>query len=190
MPDVIQIGKWVISKTAFDVLVPLLSGLIGVLAGGFVTYLTSKSIEDRKWNRELKYKRQEEKRKSIAMALEWIEPLQQALSKAMLLSSRYQMYGDQPPMGISQEEFNQKYPDVISTLAKHDLPANLRVLLPGDAYKKSFEIIAGLEDLRILPLRGIKEFGKAGDLINSLQTKLDSLQQALSDEYEKTYHVD
>lgn len=184
--DTIQIGTLVISKAIFDVLVPLISGLVGVLSGGLITYLTTRSIEDRKWRREITYKRQEEQREAIALVLEWIPPLQAALSKAMLMSTRYQMQGNDPAERMTQEEFMREYPHVLSELTKYDLPGRLRVLIPG-AYDQSFQIIEGLNQLRSLSLSRMKTFEEAGKLVADLHTKLERFRHSMADAYLQTY---
>ncbi|GEM_PF-6001964 len=84
MGDSVQIGSLVISRAVFDVLSPL----IGVIIGGLVTYFTTRAVEDRKWKREIRYEKQKELREGIAVALEWINPLHNALTRASLMSTR------------------------------------------------------------------------------------------------------
>lgn len=44
-PDVVQIGPFIISKVVFYTAVPLIS----VVMGGLITYLTTRAIENKKW---------------------------------------------------------------------------------------------------------------------------------------------
>ncbi len=181
-PDTVQLGSWTISKALFDVIAPLLSGLIGTLTGGLITFLVTRATEDRKWQREIRYKAQEERREAIAIALEWIAPLEQALTKASLISNSFQ-FGR-----IDQQRFLGDYPDVISRLTKLDPPARLRVFLPKDAYSISFEVIDGLEQLKHLSFDGLETFKACSDLVTSLREKVQKLQTYLEEEYRKTFN--
>jgi hypothetical protein len=50
----IQIGNYLISRYALDILVPLLSGLVGTVVGGTIAFLSVRSSANRKWNQEKK----------------------------------------------------------------------------------------------------------------------------------------
>ena len=181
-PDTVQIGSLVISKTLFDILVPLVSGLIGTITGGFITYLTTRAIEGRKWQREKEEKLKEQKREAISVALEWIAPLDQSLTQASIASSAFQQ-GD-----IDQEKFLKDYPYVISSLTTLDPPARLRVMLPENSYAMSLEVIRGIDELKSLALRGrMKSFMACTKLVSALRQKIDKLDSYLKEEYLKTF---
>jgi hypothetical protein len=171
----------IISKAVFNVIAPLISGLVGTLTGGLITFLVTNSIENRKWRRETEYKLKEEKREAFAVALEWIAPLQQSLTKASLVRSAYQ-FGR-----IDQERFLERYPDVIPSLTKLDPPARFRAVLAKDAYALSFEIIYGLDRLKDLSMQGIAAFEDCADLESELREKTGKLEDYLQEQYLDTF---
>ena len=180
-PDSVQIGSLVVSKPLFDVVVPLISGLVGTLTGGLITFLVSTATDNRKWRREKGYKLQEQRREAIGIALEWIAPLQQALTKASLVSSAYQF------RRIDRAKFSKDYPYVISSLVELEPSAKLRALLPKDAYRMSFEIIHGLEELKHLSLEGLETFKACSDVVSALRAKVENLQSYLEEQYRATF---
>jgi hypothetical protein len=163
LPDTVQIGSLQISKTLFDVLVPLISGFLGTFVGGFITYFVTKASENRKWQKEKNDLFQEHKRKALAIVLEWIGLLQKALSDASFLSSRFQR-------GIiDHESFVRDFPYVISVLKENEPPASFRVMLPEDVYSLSREIVDGIEKLKYLVLENPKPDTDYFNLVATLE---------------------
>lgn len=119
--DCIKIGSIIISKQALDALMILAS----VVIGGFVTYLTTRTLEFQKWKIQKKDKEQEELREALAIALEWITPMQNSLIYAESLLTQF--LKDQ----ISIQEFSAKWPNLLSELMKKEIPARLKVHLPS-----------------------------------------------------------
>lgn len=175
-PDTVQIGSLVISKSLIDVLLPLL----GTLIGGLISYLATTAAEDRKYRREKKDRLQEQQREALALALEWIEPIGNALTRATSVSRSLQMHL------IDENQFLHDYPDLIASLANMDPPARLRVFLPKDAYPTVNEIVSELDTIKAKAL----SHGTLMECIElgaDLSVKLGNLKNYLEDEYRKTF---
>lgn len=179
--DAITLWGWEISKELFDVFVPQLSLVVGILLGGVTTFLTTSALERHKWKRDLSYRYQEGRRRAILAAFGWVRPLQQALTKAASGSSAHQSGR------IDKDTFLERYPDVISTLVKLDPPAHLKALLPKAAYPISFEIIRGLEELRFLSSVSPSSLATWSSLVARLTKKMIELENYLAEEYRGTF---
>lgn len=68
-----------------------------------------------------------------------------------------------------------------------DPPAHLRVILPEDANPMSWEVIDGLEELKLLSLEGMSTFKTCSDLAADLMTKVKQLDDYLAEEYRGTF---
>jgi len=136
--DVVQIGPIIISKAVFDALIIIFS----VIVGGLITYLTTRTIESQKWEQQKKDKRQEQYREALAMALDWIAPIESALTQIESISSSYVWNH------ISREEFQKRWPNLLSKLGilEKAIPARLQVLLPSAAYN-GLQIVRQIEEL-------------------------------------------
>jgi len=176
----VQIGPLVISKSLINVLIPLIGTLIGTLIGGLISYLAITAAEDRKYRREKKDKLQEQQREALALALEWIMPIENALTRASLLGTSFQRHL------IDEHKFRHDYPDLISSLANMDPSAHLRVFLPKDAYPRVYEIVEGLHTLRSMALRH-ETLMECIELEADLSIKVGNLKTYLEDEYRKTF---
>jgi hypothetical protein len=175
-PDTVQIGSLLISKSILDIVFPLL----GTLIGGFITYLATSVIENRKWKRERVGKLQEQQREAVARALDWMVPLSSALIQVESLTSALQSNS------IDEEQFRNKYPDVISTLAKMDPPSHMIVMLPESAYARGHEILMGFERLKALNLMSHSS-NECFDMVSTLRAMINGLQDYLRQEYLKTF---
>ena len=185
----IQIGPFIISKAALDMIIPLIS----VVIGGLITYLTTHAMENRKWQHQRRDKMQEQRREAISRVLDdWIDPIHSALTEASLLASGYIR------KTISEDVFRKKWPDLLSELAKRDLPRTLIVLLPTDAYELSHQITSKLEELWSFILLSepvgkttVEDYWQRLDSvarhIENLQGMLDTLNKELIEEYKKTF---
>jgi hypothetical protein len=187
-PEVVQIGPYVISKIAFEAFVLLTS----VCIGGFITYLTTRSIENRKWAEQKKHKRQEQRREALAQALEWIPPIHVALTKAQLKVSRLHK------KEITRNELIRQWPNLLSELAKRDLPMRLNVLLPITVNRRVNQILEQLQDLQSFALRAndtskpskdewIATFHAFVERHSAIEENLKALKQELTSEYENTF---
>ena len=191
MPDdVVQIGPVIISKVVFDVLTIIFS----VVVGGLITYLTTRRIEIQKWEQQKKDKRQEQYRESLAMALDWVAPIESALIHVQSLSSSY-IWKD-----ISRGEFQKRWPDLLSKLSSIDkaIPARLQVLLPPAAYD-GLNIVQEIDELyhyllfsdspaEQVDFQSVSErINGASDRIVSIRKMFSDYKKLLKDEYESTF---
>ncbi len=60
----------------------LLSGFIGVLVGGIVTYLATSLIESQKWKQQRQDRHTDDRRAALQKAVEWIAPIEFAVVRA------------------------------------------------------------------------------------------------------------
>ena len=110
----------------------LLSTLLGVIVGGIITFLTTWTIENQKWKQQKKDKYLQDRREALGMAMDWIDPIDQAINHAISLSS---------PFGGKLEEWRQYWPNLQGEIAKIDLRPRHRVLLHEDIYAGARPII-------------------------------------------------
>ena len=168
-----------------DTLLPL----IGVLIGGLITYLTTRALDGRRWQREKKDRLQERQREALALALDWLAPIEAAWIRASG-SALSLIHGR-----ISEDEFLNRWPDLLSALSKRDIPAPLRVLLPHTAYEKGFEIIEHLDALNDFSLAAQARDGKSiletcDQFVQhekQFKQTLKMLEQELVEAYKKTF---
>jgi len=187
-PEVVQIGPYVVSKIVFEAFALLTS----VVIGGLITYLTTRTIENRKWAEHKRDKRQEQRREALAQALEWIPPIHIALTKAQLKVSRFHK------KEISRNELIRQWPNLLSELAKKDLPMRLSVLLPRTVNQRVDQILEQLQNLQSFALHSsdtvkpnkdewIATFNVFVDRNSALQENLNALRRELTSEYERTF---
>jgi hypothetical protein len=180
--ELVRIGPIVISTVAFNALVALLATLIG----GLLTYLATALAEHRRWKREKRDRFSGEQREAIALALEWIEPLESAVIWASALAGAA-LRGNH-----NQEAVHEQWPHVLTDLKTRDLPARLRAVLPDAVYQGAFDIVRQLDGLRIQavacsqalaagqrPVPGYEEafknIGRLEDSLSAFKTKLAGL---------------
>jgi hypothetical protein len=183
--DIVKIGPLEISRVVFDIFIPLIS----VVIGGLITYLTTRALESRKWKQEKKDKLQEKRREALALALEWLAPIEAAWIRASSVASAF-IRGD-----ISEEEFRKRWPDLLSELVKRDLPASLNVLLPPEAHKRGLLILRQLDDLRHASyssgITNSKSFMEKFEGIfqhqENIRENMRLLEKELVEEYNKTF---
>jgi hypothetical protein len=187
MPDqMIQIGSFALSRPVFNALSPLM----GTIIGGLITYLVTTSAERRRWKQQKKDALAQARREGVAIALEWIEPIERCVSAAsMKVSSVLHRATD-------QEDLFKNWPDLLSDLTRLDVPARFRVLLPGDFYARGLSIVRGLDDLRLDAVRFQQEiqiqtqapaFQKCLDRLEELGDQVKVLRDRLTEEYEATF---
>lgn len=141
--EVVQIGSFQASKMLLDIVFPL----IGVIIGGVVTYLVTTASERQRWRQAKQDRLAEAKREGIAIALQWLDPMELAISRANMLLSAY-LQGD-----MDQEEFMERWPYLLGELKKYEIPARLRVLLPSELYVQSIRIVQCLDEIRTAGVR-------------------------------------
>lgn len=185
--EMVRIGSFEVSRVVLDILYPL----IGVIVGGVITYFITTAAERLKWHQAKQDRLLETKRESIAIALQWIDSMELAISKAnMLLSTHLQ--GD-----MEQEEFMERWPYLVGELKVYDIPVKLRVLLPNELYERSNHIIRGLDEIRTdgvrygqkaklqkKPFLGLHECGVKLDMLSA---EVKKLAEDLVRMYRKTF---
>jgi hypothetical protein len=187
-PDTVQIGPIIISKSVFDALMVLVS----VIIGGLVTYFTTQAIEHKKWRERKQDKMQEYRREALALALEWLPPIEIAIYKASVLSSGFLRNE------LSEDKMRKDWPHLLHDLAMKDLPMRFNVLLPSATQKRIDDIISLIEDLQSFALRTkpVKKMEKEewmqslrsiAERTSRLNANSEALNQELKSEYEKTF---
>lgn len=186
--ECIQIGNYLISKDVLDVLIPLVSSLVGILIGGAIAYISVRSSDNRKWEQEKKDKLSVERREAIAIALEWFNPFRDAMTKARLLTGSY-LQGR-----IDKERLRTRWPDLISHPGLKDPPPRLQVWLRTDTYKRAFSIIGKLDNFvfeinRYPPTADewANQFSQYSDYLFDLEKELEDLEKDLMEEYQQTF---
>lgn len=130
--------------------------LLGVFIGGFIAYLTARGVESRRWKHERQEKLSVLRRNAMAVALEWIEPMRNAESRASSLVMAA-IQGN-----FDHEQFLKEFPYLLGELVKKDLPADQRAVLPDNIYERGHRIVHDMEQL--IPL-GVK-FGQEASVMN------------------------
>jgi hypothetical protein len=187
--DFVQIGSITISRVVFDVFTIILS----VITGGLVTYLTTRAIENQKWKQQKKDKQQEQYREALALALDWIAPIDTALIRVESLSSAFIWNR------ITEAEFRQRWPDLLNDLSRLDraMPAKLKVLLPENIYS-GLKIVNSIDELythllltehraQISGDAFVERIKNARDQIVVIKKLSEDYKNLLVDEYKNTY---
>lgn len=179
--EIVRIGSLEVSKSILEVVFPLL----GVVIGGLVTYLVTSAAERQRWRQAKQDRLAEAQRGGISIALKWLDPMDRAISRANLLLSTH-LHGE-----MEHEEFMVRWPRLLDELTEHDIPKELRVLLPDGLYIRGNRIVRKLDEVRTLavrfgktPFRGLQECGAKLDAIAAEVKQLD---QELAEMYRETY---
>jgi hypothetical protein len=98
---------------------------------------------------------------------------------------------------IDYERFLSEFPNLLSELAKKDLSAELRAVLPDGIYARGLHIVRGLEEARSLgvkygqevrnkgkPLAGFQECSAKLDFI---EQQINTLEIHLKEEFSRTF---
>jgi hypothetical protein len=160
------------NEEAASKLLTIAGPLLGVVVGGLISALSTWGLEHRRWRRNRSEKLEALRRDALTAALEWIEPMRNAESHASSLVMAV-IRGD-----VDDEQFLEEFPYLIGDLAKKDLSASLRAILPDDGYSRGHEIVRNLEELRFLGVRFSKEARLKGQPIMGFQecsAKLDHI---------------
>ncbi len=140
--------------------------------------LTAYGIERSRWRRERQEKLTGLKREALAAALEWIEPMRNAESRAsgLVMSA---IRGE-----VSHEDFLERFPYLLGDLVKKDLPANQRAVLPDNVYARGHGIILEFDELQYLGVRYGQKAKVMGKLMAGFQessAKLDTIGKQISE---------
>ena len=166
--------------------------LVGVVIGGLISALSTWGLDRQRWRRDRREKYAALRRDAIATALEWIEPMRSAESRASLLVTAA-INGD-----VDAEQFLSEFPHLVGDLAKKDMSGVLRAVLPEDAYTRGLEIVRSLDELRFLgvkygqearvkgrPMAGYQECSAVLDAIRQRITRLETdLRKGFSETFE------
>jgi hypothetical protein len=128
-------------------LAAVLSGFIGVVVGGLITYLTARKLETQKWEQQKKDKLLQDRREAIVQMMDWIDPIHIEMLGAMLVASV-----KWPPGAPGEDD----WPGVTDGIAELHIRAPKRYLLPPGLYEMADPIIVKVEELRKLA----REYGK------------------------------
>lgn len=134
--------------------------LLGVFIGGLIAYLTARGVEKRRWKQERQEKLAGLQRDAMSAALEWIEPMRNAETRASSLVMAA-IQGN-----FDHEQFLKEFPYLLGDLVKKDLPADQRAVIPDNIYERGHRIVRDLEQL--IPL-GVK-FGQEASVMNKPMT--------------------
>lgn len=185
--DLVHIGSFTISQGVLNLIGPL----AGTIVGGLITYFVTRAIESQKWKQEKQERLSEIRRQGIALALDWLDPIDLSISR---VSSRVSsiLHG-----AIEHEEIFETWPNLISQLAKMDIPVKVRVLLPDDIYPRGQQIFRELEELRTKAVEAAQEMkikktpspalADCIDRLKKLDALLNELRMMLIEEYKSTF---
>ncbi len=183
--DVVQFGPWFFSKPALDVIIPIATFVLGSI----LTYITTWHLDNRRWRREKGEKLAEREREAIEKALEWIDPLRNAYSRADFIAGQFIFTGT-----VTEDQFQVKFPhDILNLFAKREVPTHLRGLLPAGVYRKGFHFNemfqdAFLEALRLPPRsRGLEVWRAYQPRLDTIKAEIDRLEDDLRAAYMGTF---
>lgn len=151
--------------------------LLGVVVGGLISSLTSRSLERQRWRHDRQERLAALRREALAATLEWIEPMRNAEIRASSLV-RAALGGD-----FEHERFFKEFPYLLGDLIKMDLPADQRAVLPDDVYVRGHRIVRKLDELRGLGVKYGQEARVKGKLMAGFQecsAKLDIVGKEIS----------
>jgi len=179
----------------------MIETLISVTFGALLVFLTNSLSEKKRWKRELKLELLKDKRKAIAQALRWLDPMKNAVGTINSISMAY-IRGN-----INREVFLDRWPNlIIGTLSKLDVSHGLLPLLPEETYSKGVEIshIIEWELIRTAVIavgeafshpnpkvveQGKVEYIQLNDKLNELNQKLRAFKDELRSQFLSTYSI-
>lgn len=151
--------------------------LAGVIVGGLVSFLVAFGVDRRRWKHEREEKLAGIERDALAAALEWINPMRNAQTKASLLVVSL-LRGE-----IDVEAFHRDFPQLSAELAKRDPRADQRAVLPDEIYQAGHRIVYALDDLRLTAVRHSAEAWTSGPFMAGYpecEAKLKSLNEDIT----------
>lgn len=177
-------------------MIPWWSSLVGVVIGGVISALTTYLLDRRRWRRSRQDKKDEVRRQAIESAFAWLDPMYSALMNAEVRA--YKLLNP----GGDDEEFRDTYPDLIHTLAKLDLPAHHRLLLPPGTYASGKSINREFDEFKYGALdlwekvhypqhspamNEIDAREQCSNRIAGIRKQVDTLRESLERAYQQTY---
>lgn len=184
--DAVQIGPFVISKVAFDALMPL----IYLFIGGFMTFLATNFSERIKWRKERKEEFIKESRLAMVSAFSMLEEFRKVNRKLDKVLA----------MLFYENKKLETFPVITSgEFKKIELPKQEFLLLPSEAQQIIQHILRAIyridEDIDIyVKYVSAEKFYewklKIQEQVDDLERMIRELEELLSFEYKKTYSVD
>lgn len=165
------------SEDLISKLVLMAGSLLGAIVGGLIASRTAHGVERQKWQRERQEKLASLKREALAAALEWIEPMRNAeiRASAFVMSAIRGVF--------DHKEFLKEFPNLRGELAKRDLKANQRAVLPDNIYTQGHSIICELDELQSLGVKYGQDatmMGKPTPGYQECHDKLDAIGKQIS----------
>jgi hypothetical protein len=158
-------------------LIALAGPLLGALVGGLISSLATRALERQKWRHDRQEKFASLRRDALAAALEWIEPMRNAQTRASSLAMAA-IQGN-----IEDEQLLREWPYLLGDLVKKDLPGNLRAILPDDTYERGHRIVRELDALCVLGVKygqDARVMGRPMEGYQECSAKLDAIETQIS----------
>ena len=173
---------------------PWWAALIGVIIGGALSGFTAYFVELQRWRRTRRDKLDEAKKEAIEAAFAWLEPMYKAVRTAEGQAFRLLNPGG------DDDGFRRDYPDLLSTLAKLDIPIQKRLLLPEATYHAGNEIVRNVEAFQYEaldlwertkfydpPLDDVDARQKCAERALAMRKQIEELQRTLEKAYQSTF---
>lgn len=164
------------SEEAVSKLLTMAGPLLGAVVGGLISALSTSYLERQRRRRDQREKLAALRRDALSTALEWIEPMRiaESLASSLVMAA---IKGD-----VNDEQFLKEFPHIIGDFATQELSGPLRAVLPDDSYKRGYEIVRDIKELRVLGLKYGQEArlnDKAMPGFQECSAKLDAIGQRI-----------
>ena len=179
------------SEELISKLLTMAGPLLGALVGGLISFFTARGVERQRWRRERQEKLAGLKRDALAAALEWIEPMRNAESRASSLVMAA-IRGD-----VDNEHFLKEFPYLLGELVKKDLPASQRAVLPDNVYARGHRIVRDIDELNYLGVKYGQEarvigkpmvgFQECSGKLDAIGEQISELETDLREEFRRTF---
>jgi len=165
--------------------------LAGTIIGGIITYWVTRSSDNLKWEQEKKDRLKEYEREAFAKALEWIDPMYNAISRATTLAFSF------ANGTIDQEKLFKRWPPLLSQLTEYDIDPRYRFLLPDGTYLGGHVIIQELDNLLTktvsfgqqvrLQKTNPKEWENFSEQLSLINDKFEFYRDRMIESYKETF---
>lgn len=180
------------SEELLSRMIPIAGPLLGALIGALIASLTAWNIERQRWRHERREKLSSLQREALAAALEWVEPMRNAETRASSLVMSA-LHGN-----FNHEKFLEEFPYLLGELVKKDLPANQRAVLPDKIYERGHKIVRDLDELSHLGVKYGQEatvmnkpmagFRECREKLDSIGKRILELETDLQEAFRRTYN--
>ncbi len=168
----------------------MIGPLLGVVVGALLSWLAAAGLERARFRHERGEKLAGLRREAISAALEWIDPMRNALIKASSLVTAA-IHGR-----FDDEAFLRDYPYLLGELKKHDLTGAQRAVLPDGVYSRGHDVVRQFDELQFLGVehgeqataRGktLSGFDEISNKIDEIDSKIESLESDLRAAFQST----